>query len=178
MAVPSADAAAARCRALVLLQHGELAAARAAIEDALSAHAHLREPFELARTYLAQGSIERRAKRKAEARTALGQAEAIFGELGARLWLERTQRELARTGVTRTFDQELTATEQRVAELAATGAHNKEIAGALFVSVKTVEANLSRVYAKLGIRNRAELAAGLAKEAQDAQAERLEGTAR
>ena len=83
IAVPSANAAAARCRAMVLLQHGDLAAARAAIEDALAAHAHLREPFELARTYLAQGSIERRAKRKAEARTALGRAEAIFGELGA-----------------------------------------------------------------------------------------------
>ena len=165
MAVPSADAAAARCRALVLLQHGDLAAARAAIEDALAAHAHLREPFELARTYLAQGSIERRAKRKAESRTALGRAEAIFGELGARLWLERTQRELARTGITRSLDQELTPTERRVAELAATGARNKEIAGALFVSVKTVEANLSRVYTKLGIRSRVQLAAGLAKRA-------------
>ena len=165
MAVPSADAAAARCRAMVLLQHGDLAAARAAIEDALAAHAHLREPFELARTYLAQGSIERRAKRKAEARTALGRAEAIFGELGARLWLERTQRELARTGITRTLDQELTPTERRVAELAATGAQNKEIAGALFVSVKTVEANLSRVYTKLGIRSRVQLAAGLAERA-------------
>ena len=150
---------------MVLLQHGDLAAARAAIEDALAAHAHLREPFELARTHLTQGSIERRAKRKAEARTALGRAEAIFGELGARLWLERTQRELARTGVTRTIDQALTPTERRVAELAATGAHNKEIAGALFVSVKTVEANLSRVYAKLGIRSRVELAPGLTKRA-------------
>jgi DNA-binding CsgD family transcriptional regulator len=165
MAVPSANAAAARCRAMVLVQHGDLAAAGAAIEDALSAHAQLREPFEVARTYLAQGSIERRAKRKAEARTALGRAEAIFGELGARLWLERTQRELARNGVTRTIDQELTATERRVAELAATGARNKEIAGALFVSVKTVEANLSRVYTKLGIRSRVQLAAGLAERA-------------
>ena len=92
-------------------------------------------------------------------------AEAIFGELGARLWLERTQRELARTGITRSLDQELTPTERRVAELAATGAQNKEIAGALFVSVKTVEANLSRIYAKLGIRSRVELAPGLAKRA-------------
>ena len=165
-AVPSADAAAARCRAMVLLQHGDLAAARAAIEDALAAHAQLREPFELARTHLAQGSIERRAKRKAESRTALGRAEAIFDELGATLWLERTQRELARTGITRSLDQELTPTERRIAELAATGAQNKEIAGALFVSVKTVEANLSRVYAKLGIRSRVELASGLAKDAQ------------
>ena len=124
------------------------------------------EPFELARTYLAQGSIERRAKQKAEARAALGQAEAIFDDLGARLWLERTQRELARTGVTRSLDRQLTPTERRVAELAATGAQNKEIAGALFVSVKTVEANLSRVYAKLGIRSRVELASGLANRAE------------
>ena len=112
----------------------------------------------------ARSSVARSSK--AEARTALGRAEAIFGELGARLWLERTQRESARTGVTRTLDQELTPTERRVAELAATGAQNKEIAGALFVSVKTVEANLSRVYAKLGIRSRVELASRLAKRAQ------------
>jgi DNA-binding NarL/FixJ family response regulator len=170
MAVPSAIAAAARCRALVLAQDGDLDAARASITRALSEHARLHEPFELARTYLAQGSIERRAKRKADARIALGKAEAIFDELGARLWLERAQRELARTGVTRSFDRELTPTERRVAELAASGAQNKEIAGALFVSVKAVEANLSRAYAKLGIRSRVELAAGLAKEARQAQA--------
>jgi DNA-binding CsgD family transcriptional regulator len=166
MAVPSAIAAAARCRALVLAQDGNVDAARASIKKALSEQVRLHEPFELARTYLAQGSIERRARRKGEARIALGKAEAIFDELGARLWLERTQRELARTGVTRSFDRQLTPTERRVAELAASGAHNKEIAGALFVSVKAVEANLSRVYAKLGIRSRVELASGLAKEAQ------------
>ena len=74
---------------------------------------------------------------------------------------------MARTGITRSLDQELTPTERRVAELAATGAQNKEIAGALFVSVKTVEANLSRVYAKLGIRSRVQLAAGLAERAGD-----------
>jgi DNA-binding NarL/FixJ family response regulator len=127
----------------------------------MSEHAGLDEPFELARTSLAQGSIERRAKRKAEARIALANAEAIFDKLGARLWLERTQRELARTGLTRSFDRELTPTELRVAELAAAGSQNKEIAGALSVSVKSVEANLSRVYAKLGIRSRVELAARL-----------------
>ena len=60
----------------------------------------------------------------------------------------------------------LTPTERRIAELAATGAHNKEIAGALFVSVKTVEANLSRVYTKLGIRSRVELASRLPKREQ------------
>jgi DNA-binding CsgD family transcriptional regulator len=163
MPVPSAIAAAARSRALVLAQDGDLLGARTLIEAALAAHAGVGEPFELGRTYLAQGSIERRAKRKAEARAALRRAEALFAELGARLWLERTRRDLARTGLTRSLGRELTPTELRVAELAATGAQNKEIAGALFMSVKTVEANLSRVYAKLGVRSRVELPARLSK---------------
>jgi DNA-binding NarL/FixJ family response regulator len=150
----------------VLAHGGDLPGARASIEEALGAHARLREPLELARTYLAQGSIERRAKQKVGARAATQRAEAIFSELGARLWLERTQRELARTGLTRSLDRELTPTELRVAELAAAGSQNKEIAGALFVSVKTVEANLSRVYAKLGIRSRVELASRLPKREQ------------
>jgi DNA-binding CsgD family transcriptional regulator len=150
----------------VLAQGGDLPGARASIEAALAEHARLREPFELARTYVAQGVIERRAKQKAEAREALGRAEAIFAELGARLWLERARRELTRTGLTRSFEQELTPTELRVAELAAAGSRNKEIAAALFVSVKSVEASLSRVYAKLGIRSRVELASRLPKQAR------------
>jgi DNA-binding CsgD family transcriptional regulator len=168
MPVPSAIAAAARCRALVLAHDGDVERARASIEAALGAHARLHEPFEIARTYLAQGSIERRAKQKAEARASLGRAEAIFGDLGARLWLERVHGELARTGLTRSLGRDLTPTELRVAELAAAGSRNKEIAGALFVSVKTVEANLSRVYAKLGIRSRVELAARLAVRGREA----------
>jgi DNA-binding CsgD family transcriptional regulator len=161
MPVPSAIAAAARCRALVLAQGGDLPGARASIEHALAADARFGEPLELARTYLAKGSIERRAKQKAEARTSLRRAEETFAGLGARLWLERARRELARTGLTRSLDRELTPTEVRVAELAAAGAQNKEIAGALFMSVKTVEANLSRIYAKLAIRSRVELPARL-----------------
>jgi DNA-binding CsgD family transcriptional regulator len=159
--LPSTIASSARGRALVLAEQGDLAGARAAIEDALAAHEGLSEPFELARTYAAQGAIERRAKQKAEARAALGRAEEIFAQLGARLWLDRTRGELARTGLTRSFERELTPTERRIAELAAAGSRNKEIAGALFLSVKTVEANLSRVYAKLGVRSRVELAARL-----------------
>jgi DNA-binding CsgD family transcriptional regulator len=164
MSVPSVIAATARSRALVLAQGGDVEGARTAVEDALAAHARLREPLELARTYLAQGSIERRAKQKAAARAALRQAEAIFADLGARLWLERTRRDLARTGLTRSHEQDLTPTELRVAQLAAAGSQNKEIAGALFISVKSVEAHLSRVYAKLGVR-RAELGVRLATQA-------------
>jgi DNA-binding NarL/FixJ family response regulator len=167
MTVPSAIAAAARCRALVAAQRGDRERARGSIEAALRAHAGLDEPFELARTLLVQGTIERRAKQKARARAALRRAETIFARLGARLWLERVERELARTGLTRSLDRELTPTELRVAQLAAGGSQNKEIAGALFVSVKTVEANLSRVYAKLGIRSRTELASQLSKRDSD-----------
>jgi DNA-binding CsgD family transcriptional regulator len=166
MPVPSAIAAGARCRALVLAHEGDVAAARASLERAHAEHGRLTEPFELARTHLAQGSIMRRAKQKADARDALRRAEAIFRELGAHLWLERTRRELTRTGISRSLDRELTPTERRVAELAAAGSQNKEIAGALFVSVKTVEANLSRVYAKLGVRSRVELAARLSRPAE------------
>jgi DNA-binding CsgD family transcriptional regulator len=171
MTVPSALSAAARCRALVLAQGGDLPGARASIEAALAEHARLHEPFERARTYLAQGAIERRAKQKGEAREALSRAEAIFAELGARLWLERARRDLVRTGLTRSFDRSLTPTELRVAELAAAGSQNKEISGALFISVKSVEANLSRVYTKLGIRSRVELASRLANSGQEVSRE-------
>ena len=67
---------------------------------------------------------------------------------------------------------ELTATELRVAELAAGGLTNREVATAAFMSPKTVEANLSRVYRKLGIHSRAELGATMASKERDGGAER------
>jgi DNA-binding CsgD family transcriptional regulator len=159
--LPSWVAAAARSRALVRAERGDQSAARAAIADALRVHAGHHEPLEHARTLLAAGAIERRAKRKAEARAALERAEAIFEQLGARLWVERVRLELARTGVQRTAEGELSAAERQVADLAAGGATNKEIAAALFMSVKTVEAHLTRVYRKLDVRSRTELASHL-----------------
>jgi DNA-binding CsgD family transcriptional regulator len=159
--LPSRLAAAKRSRALVLAERGDLEGARTAIGDALAAHERLNEPFELGRTLLAEGAIERRAKRKAEARESLERAQAIFERLGARLWLEKARHEHERTGIRRTSDDELSPTERQVAELAAGGATNKEIAGALFLSVKTVEANLSRIYRKLDVRSRTELASRL-----------------
>jgi DNA-binding NarL/FixJ family response regulator len=77
--------------------------------------------------------------------------------MGVPLWSERARAELARIGG-RAQANGLTPTEQRVAELVAEGPSNKEVAGELFVSVRTVEANLTRGYAKLGIRSRTELA--------------------
>jgi DNA-binding NarL/FixJ family response regulator len=90
-------------------------------------------------------------------------ARAIFEQLGARLWLAKARHELDRTGLRGASGDELSPTEQQVAELAAGGSTNKEIAGALFMSVKTVEANLSRVYRKLEVRSRTELASRLGK---------------
>jgi DNA-binding CsgD family transcriptional regulator len=86
----------------------------------------------------------------------IGTAARIFERLGAPLWISRAEGELARIGG-RQPASELTATEHRVAELVAEGLRNREVAAALFVSEKTVEATLSRVYAKLGVRSRAEL---------------------
>ncbi len=172
--LPSRIAAAFRCRALVLAELGDLAGARAAIGDAKTVHARHREPLEQARTLLAAGTIERRAKRKAEAREALERARTIFEQLGARLWCERARLELERTGVHRTAEGELSAAEQRVADLAGSGATNKEIAAALFMSVKTVEAHLSRVYRKLDVRSRTELASHASAPATTSRTDRAE----
>ncbi len=163
--LPSRLAATFRCRALVLAELGDMPGARAAIGYANTVHAGHHEPLEHARTLLAAGAIERRAKRKAEAREALEQARTIFEQLGARLWCERARLELERTGVHRTAGRELSAAERRVADLAASGATNKEIAAALFMSVKTVEAHLSRIYRKLDVRSRTELASHLSPTA-------------
>jgi DNA-binding NarL/FixJ family response regulator len=82
---------------------------------------------------------------------------AAFDELGARLWSERTRRELRRISGRAPSRGKLTPTERRVAELVAEGRTNKEVAAALYVAPRTVEGTLSRVYTKLGVRSRTEL---------------------
>jgi DNA-binding CsgD family transcriptional regulator len=157
-------AVAERGRALVAAGRGDHVRAREHLERALEAHARLPQPFELARTLLAQGSVERRAKHRAAARQALGQALEIFDGLGAPLWAEKTAAELARIPGRAPAAGGLSETERRVAELVASGLSNKEVAARLFVTVRTVEANLSRVYAKLGARSRTELASRLGRD--------------
>jgi DNA-binding CsgD family transcriptional regulator len=163
---PWALATAGRTRGLLLAARGDAAGADSAFEDALVEHPRVGQPLELGRTLLAKGEAERRARRKSAARQSVEQAIAIFDELGARVWSDRARRELARTGRRAAAHDGLTHTERRIAELVATGASNKEVAAAAFVSVKTVEANLSRIYAKLGVRSRAALAHRLAEEAR------------
>jgi DNA-binding NarL/FixJ family response regulator len=82
----------------------------------------------------------------------------VFDGLGAALWSGRATAELARIPGRGPATAELTAAERRVAELVAEGLANKEIAARLFVTPRTVEAHLSKVYAKLGVRSRAQLA--------------------
>jgi DNA-binding CsgD family transcriptional regulator len=96
-------------------------------------------------------------KQRKSARAFLRKALDIFEDLGAPLWSAKVDAELARIGGRTSTPGQLSGTEHRVAELAATGSTNREIAGRLFISVKTVESNLSRVYHKLGLRSRREL---------------------
>ena len=100
-------------------------------------------------------------RQKKPARELLQEAVDIFVELPAPLWAAKAKNELARIGGRAPTAGELSATEQRVAELAAAGSTNREIADALFISVKTVEANLSRAYHKLGLTSRRQLRSAL-----------------
>ena len=154
-------AIAGRCRALVEAARGELGAALASAERAVAELENLPDPFECARGKLVQGAILRRMRRRGPARTALEEARSIFDEVGAPLWTRRAEKELARLGGRAASPTTLTATEQRVAEMAAAGHTNAEVAAALFLSPKTVEANLSRTFRKLGLRSRRELARAL-----------------
>ena len=148
----------ARCRALVRAARGDLAGASAAADEAVRMHDGLPLPFELGRTILVRGTVERRAKRKREARDTLTKAVEVFDGLGATLWAEKARAELARIGGRAPSSLDLTPTEDRVAALVASGGTNREVADSLFISIHTVEANLKRIYRKLGVRSRTELA--------------------
>jgi DNA-binding NarL/FixJ family response regulator len=103
------------------------------------------------------GQLQRRGRRKDAATATLREALSTFQELGTPLWADRARAELDRTNVRPSHDNQLTPSERRVADLAASGMTNRDVAAALFISHRTVEANLARVYRKLGIHSRAEL---------------------
>ncbi len=116
-------------------------------------------PFELARTLLALGTVQRKAQHKSAARESLQRAVEIFEQLGARIWLENARSELGRIGGRVAHEGELSETERRIVELVAAGRRNREVADALSLSPNTVAWNLSKVYRKLGVTTRTELAA-------------------
>jgi DNA-binding CsgD family transcriptional regulator len=155
---PWGRAAGLRCRGVVREAAGDRDTAIVDLRRAVALHEPLGQPFELARTLLALGGALRRARQKAAAREALERAHALLDALPAPLWRDRASDELSRIGGPAGSRWELSPTELRVAELVASGRTNREVAAALVVSPKTVEWNLSKVYRKLGVRSRSELA--------------------
>lgn len=118
--------------------------------------------FDAARADLVEGELRRRSGDRTAARACLGDALACFERIGARPWADRARRELRAAGghpeVAPLPLQRLTPQQQRIAELAASGATNIEIAASLFLAVKTVENHLTRIYQRLDVRSRTGLA--------------------
>jgi DNA-binding CsgD family transcriptional regulator len=139
-----------------------------AVEVALAAIGADRMPFDVARVKLAHAERLRRNRSVIEARTHLGEALALFEQLGAEPWIQRTIREIRATGapttvaIARPAAQPLTPQELQIAELAAAGLTNKQIAARVYLSHRTVGAHLYRVFPKLGITTRAALRDALA----------------
>jgi DNA-binding CsgD family transcriptional regulator len=161
---PWGEATAGRCEGMVAAAEGDVDAALAAYDRALLVHEQLPQPFDLARTLLAKGVAQRRARQRRAARETLERALEILEGLGARLWADKARPELGRIGGRAASGRDLTPTERRVAELVVEGRSNKEVAAALVVSTKTVDGHLSNIYAKLGIHSRTQLARRLAHE--------------
>ena len=147
-----------RCRGL--LSPPNESAAR--FEEALRLHEESESSFDRARTELLYGELLRREKQRVEARGHLRAALTTFEQLKAVFWAERAGNELRATGETaRKRDTstlaELTPQELQIATLVGEGGSNKEIAAQLFLSPRTVEYHLRKVFQKLGISSRAEL---------------------
>jgi DNA-binding CsgD family transcriptional regulator len=149
---------AARCRALLAGARQDLPGALQSIQEALEHLERLPMPFEMARTLLVQGGIERRSRRRQAARDVLTRALNIFDTLGAPMWAAKTRDELARTGRSASGGMELTDSERRIAGLVAAGGSNRQVADELFISVHTVHSALAAIYRKLGVNTRTELA--------------------
>lgn len=164
---PWGRATARRCGATVRLGRGHDEEAVTALQEAAEEYGALSLLFDRARTLLALGRAHRRNRKWGAARDTLQRAAAAFDDLGSPGWADAALDELARVGARRApHAGELTPAERRVAELAAQGLANKEIAQALVVTVSTVEFHLSKTYAKLGIRSRAQLAGRFASPPQ------------
>ena len=159
-----ARAMAARCRGLMSAARGDVEGAAAAYGTALTVHEQLPDArYDLARTLLVAGQLQRRRRERRAARASLARAAQLFEDVGTNQWATQARAELDRTGRSFGAPDQLTHTEARVAELAASGHTNREVAAMLYISAKTVEANLARVYRKLGIHSRAELGRSMAQ---------------
>jgi DNA-binding CsgD family transcriptional regulator len=158
----SALAIAARCRGILSDDRGDRC-----FDEALRLHEDVPIPFEQARTELCYGEWLRRHRSVGKARAHLSAALEGFHKLGAAIWEKRARTELRAAGGipprrSRRLSNELTTQELEVALVVARGATNREAAAELFLSPKTIEAHLSRIYKKFKVRSRTELAAQLA----------------
>jgi DNA-binding CsgD family transcriptional regulator len=152
----AAAAAMARCRGAIAAARQDLAGARAELLAAIGSDDL--PPLDRGRALLLLGAVQRRQKQRAEARATLTKAMTIFTDIDAPLWRARASDELSRIGGRPPGPEDLTETERRVADLVARGLSNREVAAALFVTVRAVESTLTKTYAKLGVRSRTELA--------------------
>jgi DNA-binding CsgD family transcriptional regulator len=159
----SAQARLAYARGRLLGARGDIDAAVEVFDGALATLADLPLVYDRARVEFAYGQTLRRAGRRRDADVVITDARDRFHSLGASAYVRRCERELKAGGVRAVIADRphdaLTPQEEAVATLVATGMTNREAAAELFLSVKTVQYHLTRVYAKLGVRSRAELAA-------------------
>ncbi|GAA0968272.1 LuxR family transcriptional regulator [Actinocorallia libanotica] len=153
-------AATSESRALLARCRGLAESDEEAFDEALRLHTN---PFEAARTALLLGERLRRTQRSGRARAHLRMAREVFEQAGARPWARRAQDELRAAGENGgapppSVLDALTPQELRIADLVADGASSKEIAARLFLSPRTVEYHLYKIYPKLGIGSRTDLA--------------------
>jgi len=163
----------ARARGRVAAAAGRREEAESAFDRSLTAIGQLSRPFEQAKGRLAAGQFLRRAGQRRRAAELLEAAHRAFSALGAQPWALRCATELAGSGLqpvprSAASRPRLTSQELVVARLAAAGRTNREIAGELVVSVKTVEYHLHNAFQKLRITRRSELAPRLAEPAGQA----------
>ncbi|MFC6238170.1 AAA family ATPase [Longivirga aurantiaca] len=167
-----------RGRIGLLAARGDLDEAALLVPEMLAAYdSEPGQPLDRALALLVAGRLLRRTRQKRQAHDCLTAGLDIFGELGCPAYVEVARSELNRVGLRPSRPEALTPTELEVARLAADGLRNVEIATTAHLSVKTVEAVLSRVYRKLGIRSRAQLSRALASLPERAAASSPSGPA-
>jgi DNA-binding CsgD family transcriptional regulator len=163
---PVTAAAAARCRGALAAARGRLADAVTQLTEALRLQDLMSyQPVQRGRTLLLLGAVQRRLKQRRAARETLTEAIATFESASAALWAARARQELARVSGRAPGHGELSTTELRVAELVARGLSNREAAAELFVTVRAIESTLTKIYAKLGVQSRTQLASYLSRRA-------------